>query len=270
MSYTNVELLSHRLISTVPLQDRIYDQVVHLRGTTDQPFYGGAVDGDSMLVKSIRSQSLTRQSLLLSSAELAVASTPLVPGSVVIASDSSLGVVYAENVDFAVDWPEGKIKIKESGSLALGTTVTIWYLPYTVCQAGSDYVLDAARAELRRTNGSSLSSGERVFVDFSPRYESFDQIVLDNAVVEANGTIEREVDPDRQFGADPTLQAAATYRALAVVCRTAAGRELSSGRGEDRIASVWLKLAEVNSDMAEKYLAGFRAPLTGPSHPSHG
>jgi hypothetical protein len=235
----------------------------------DQPFYGGAVDGDSLLVKSIRGHDLTRQSLLLSAAELTLAATPLVPESVVVASDSSLGIVYNENVDFAVDWPAGKLLIKDDGALSLGAAVTVWYLPFTVCQAGSDYALDEGRAELRRTSNSSIASGERVFVDFSPRHESFDQIVLENAVVEANGTIEREVDPDRQFGADPTLQAAATYRALAVVCRTAAGRELSSGRGEDRIATVWLKLAEVNQGLAEKYLAGFRAPLTGPSHPSH-
>ena len=67
MSYTSVELLSQRLISTVPVSDEVHDQPIVMRGTDYHTFYGGAVDVDSVHVKTIRQQELTCQSVLLSS-----------------------------------------------------------------------------------------------------------------------------------------------------------------------------------------------------------
>jgi len=269
MSYTNVELLSHHLISAFPVERLVRDQVVVLEGADYQSFFGGAVEDSSLRVKSIQDHQPTRQSVTLSGGETVLASGPLVPGSVVVASDSSLGTIYTENVDYVVRYGDGQLIVKDDGLLSPGMTVTAWFLPYTLYDLGSDYSADANRGEIRRLSSGAIADGERVFIDYSPRYDSFDQAVLENAVAEANGTIEREVDPDRQFGADPALQAAATYRALAVVCRTAATRELSSGRTEYRVASVWLELAQDSGLQAEKYLAGFRAPISGPSHPSH-
>jgi hypothetical protein len=78
------------------------------------------------------------------------------------------------------------------------------------------------------------------------------------------------VDPDRQFGADPALQAAATYRALEIICRAAAARELSSLRGEDRTAIAWMKLADAHAERSEHLLRLFRPPYAGPSAPAIG
>jgi hypothetical protein len=77
------------------------------------------------------------------------------------------------------------------------------------------------------------------------------------------------VDPDSQFGADPVLQASATYRALEIICHAAAARELSSLRGEDRTAVAWMKLAETYATRSEQLLRLFRPPYTGPTAPVH-
>lgn len=269
MSYTNVELLSQHLISGFPVASLVNDQPVVLEGVDFQSFYGGSVKESSFRVKSVQSNQLTRQAVTLSGDQTSLASQPIVPGSVVVASDSSLGVSYVENVDYIVRYDDGDLVIKDGGALSVGMTVTVWHLPYTLYASGADFSLDADRGEFKRLSGGDISDGETVFLDYSPRYDSFDQAVLESAVAEANGTVEREVDPDRQFGADPALQAAATYRALAVVCRTAATRELSGGRSEYRVAATWLELAVDAGAQAEGYLASFRAPVTGPSHPSH-
>jgi len=269
MSYTNVELLGHHLISAFPTADLVCDQALTLEGTDSRSFFGAAVDGSSLRVKSLRTAQPVRQMVTLGAAETTISSLPIVPGSVVVASDSSLGTVFVENLDYIVRYGDGLLVIKEGGALSAGMTVTVWHLPYTLYESGSDYVADVDRGEIRRSGGGAIADGETVYLDFAPRYDSFDQAVLESAVSEANGTVEREVDPERQFGADPALQAAATYRALAVVCRTAATRELSGGGSDYRTASVWLELARDAAAQAEKYLAEFRAPVSAPSHPAH-
>jgi len=87
--------------------------------------------------------------------------------------------------------------------------------------------------------------GEAVWLDYQPVYVSVADEIVDNAVAMANGMVENELDPDRQFEVDPTLAAGATYRALEIVCRAAASRELSAQRGGDRMAATWLKLADL-------------------------
>jgi len=56
------------------------------------------------------------------------------------------------------------------------------------------------------------------------------------------------------------LNAAATYRALEIVCRASAIRELASLRGADRTASVWLKLADEYAKEAGAMISTFRPP----------
>ncbi|MEW5995224.1 MAG: hypothetical protein AB1744_12655 [Candidatus Zixiibacteriota bacterium] len=94
--------------------------------------------------------------------------------------------------------------------------------------------------------------------------------MLNKAVLEANALVERDIDPDRQFGADPVLQSGATYRALEIICRASAARELSRARGEDRTALAWMKLADGYAARADQVLRSFHPPFTGPSTPQHG
>ncbi len=269
MAYTNVELLRHTLTTPVPIQEKVTDQAVIL-GSDYVTFFNGPVEHASVTVKSIQSTSPVRTTLTLTHQRTSIVAAPLVRGSVVVASDSSLGSLYTENVDYIVDYTEGDVLIKEGGSLALGQTVTVWYVAYITYQEGSDYLLDATNGRLKRTAGGDIAVGETVWLDYQPVYASIDEELLTKAVTEANGLIEREVDPDGQFGADPTLQASATYRALEIVCHAAAARELSSLRGEDRTALAWIRLAEKYAARSERLLRSFRAPYANPNAPTHG
>jgi len=269
MSYTNTELIRHHLVSGFPTSEQIVNQAMVLSGDDFLPFFNGAVDETTMKVKSLQSNDLTRTTVTMSSNPVSLTASPLVPGSVVAAADNSMGTLYVENIDYAVDYAAGTITLKSGGALAVGQTVTVWYQAFALYSAGSDYQLQADKGELRRLAGGDIASGETVYLDYLPVLDSYNDDVLHNAVAEANSLVEHEVDPDGQFGADRTLQAAATYRALEIVCRTSAARELSSRRGEDRTALAWMKLAEQYAARSEALLKGFRPPAGGPTAPVH-
>ena len=85
---------------------------------------------------------------------------------------------------------------------------------------------------------------------------------------EANSLVEREVDPHREFGADPVLVCAATYRALEIVCRSASAADLAGCNGQERTAAGWMKLAADYGAVADRLLKQFRPPVIAPASPT--
>jgi hypothetical protein len=266
MSYTNIEQVRNHLISNAPMQDRIIDQEVILRDTA-QRFHGSPIADGSLLVKSPRAPEHTRLAVSLGAEGSVFSGSPVLRGSVVAASDSSMGRVYQENTDYVVDYSAGRVTSKPGGALASGSTVIVWYLPYTVLIAGQDYHIDLEKSEIRRLSSGSIAAGEAVLLDFTPLYADITEPILIGAVAAANGLVEREVDPSGQYGADVTLGLAATYRALEIIGRTAAARELGSLRGKDQVAVAWMKLAEGYAERADRLLASFRPPCAAPANP---
>jgi hypothetical protein len=269
MSYTNVELVKQHLIEASPVMDRIHNQVVTL-GTDTVTFFNGAVEESSVIAKSLHQSVPTRTQVTLGSSWTSVDSVPIVDGSVVVASDSSLGTIYQEQVDYVFDCRAADMVVKNGGLLSIGQTVTIWYLPYHVHVSGTDFTVTAVSGRIRRLSGGNIAAGEQILLDYAPVVPNFGDELLSKAVLEANAMIEREVDPEGQFGADPLLETAATYRALEIVCRSSAARELARRQGEDRVALAWMKLAETFAARAHEVLRSFRPPFTSPSAPIHG
>ena len=269
MSYTNTQLVSRHLATAFPVYGAVLDQPVVLDTEEYISFFSGAVEGSSLRVKSIQSNSPDRITLSLSSGATSLTSAPLLRGSVIVASDSSLGTVFTENADYVIEYSNGDLYIKEGGNLSVDDTITVWYVPFTLYQSGSDFQVQANSGKIRRLAGGSLSVGETVCLDYTPVYQSHTEEILNAAVLEANSQIARKVDPEGAFGADPVLQAVATYRALAIVCRASAARNLSSQRGEERSAVAWMKLADVFAEQSSQLLQSFRPPYDGPRQPVH-
>jgi len=269
MSYTNVELVRHHLATEFPVSDKVYDQIVILDSDEYISFYSGAVDEFSLLVKSIQINIPNRKQLTIGSGANTIDSFPLLRGSVVVASDSSLGTVYTESIDYVIDYKNACIYLKNNNDLTNGDTITIWYSKYTLYLNNTDYQIDDENGKIRRLTSGDIALNETIFIDYTPVYKSHTEEVLNNAVLEANNLIENEIDPEKIYGADPVLQAAATYRALEIICQTAAARELSSLRREDRPALAWMKLADVFAQRSEKLMRSFRPPIIGPNKPIH-
>lgn len=269
MSYTNSEQVRHHLIVPYPVQDVITDQRMILSGTDYQNFYGGAITASSLLVKAIATGTPERVTVNMSGGSGSIGVSPLVPGSVAVASDSSGGTIYDENVDYVIDYADGSISIKAGGALSGDQSLVVWYLPYSLYSEGTDFLVDSERGRVKRQASGDIADGETVYLDYTPVYLSVADAIIDNAITLANGMVAEEIDPDGQFEVHPTLGAAATYRALEIVCRAAASRELALQSGGDKAAIVWMKLADVYSARSELLLRSFRPAVDSPRNPSH-
>ncbi|MFH2049001.1 MAG: hypothetical protein ABIJ12_06115 [bacterium] len=269
MSYTNIEMVRHHLATEFPIWEKVYDQLVVFDSDEYISFFSGAVDEVSLVVKSLQSNEPERKQIILGNGANAIDSFPLQRGSVVVASDSSVGRVYTENVDYIIDYTNAQLYIKDDGSLAGGDTVIVWYVKYALYINNTDYQIDNENGKIRRMTGGDIAPNETVLIDYTQVYKSHTEEVLNNAVLEANNLIENEIDPDQIYGADPVLQAAATYRALEIICQTASARELSSLRGDEKSALAWLKLAEIFAIRSDKFMKSFHPPIDGPNKPTH-
>lgn len=266
MSYVSNEQVRLHLVDNHPVADAVYNQPVVFDGSDWIRIFGGGIEPSSVVVKGIRSRALTRTTVTMSATPQSIGAAHPAPGSIVVASDSSLGTVYAENVDYTVNYNRGEIVIRIGGCLSDGQTVTLWYSAFEPYERDTDYQLDSASGAVRRVGSGRIADGESALVDYRPVHVNFSDAIVGTAVSEANAVIERLVDPQREFGADPSLSLAALYRALAVVCRTAASRSLSGGNGGDRTATAWLKLADDYATRSDSYLNDFR-PAPAGMHP---
>jgi hypothetical protein len=268
MSYVTLDHLRPYLIADSPAAQEIHDQPIRLTGVEWIRFHGSAIDPASLIVKSRQASGLTRAQLTLASGPVTFSDSPIVDGTLLVASNSSLSRIYRENVDYTVDTVNRTIAIRSGSAPLPNQSVTIWFEPYTVYRLGEDYYLNGERGEIRRSPSGEIADGQSVLLDFAPVYAPFSDEMLNAAITEANGLIEREIDPDLQFGADPTLIAAARSLALEIICRAAAARELASGRSLDKVAIAWSDLADSHASRAEALLKSFRPPMHSPKMPT--
>ena len=267
MSYTTAENVKRYLADSFPRLSRVTDQAFKMSGTEYLPFFGGAVESEMLIVKSIQGTDLTRQEVAFSVDRVSLSTNPLVPGSVVAASDTSLGSVYTENIDYIIDSTSGDIIRKPTGSIAVGQKTIVWFLPYAVYVEATDYSVQFDNGEIRRINSGSIASDETVYLDYTPVLKAYNDAAINGAVVLANGLVQNEVDPGLDFGADPALETAATFRALAIICQTSAVRDLSQSRGTRRASADWLQLADSFDRKAGDMLSRFRPPFNSPKPP---
>ncbi len=252
MSYTSEVLLGQYLSEGGPVLKAVTDQTLILDGSEYDRFFNGSVQDGSVRVKSPQLGRAVRSSVSLTGGSGTIAAAPLIPGSVLVASDSSLGTIYVENQDYIVDYPSGILTVKNGGQIAPQAAVVVWYRAYTLYTAGEDYSVRE----------------ETVYIDYTPVAAAPDESLLRAAVLEANARIEKLVDPDRSFGADSVLQSAATYLALAAVARSSAAGSLQTDPSRDRTANAWLNLAAEYQEQSERLIKAFRAPKSGPASPA--
>jgi hypothetical protein len=257
MSYTNIDSVKKHInfsdISGGPKRDN----PVVFAGQEWIKLPGRGIVEHSVAVKAVKNIAPTFETVLLDSAAVTLIHKYLVPGSATVASDSSLGTIYVENVDFALDSTNGTIQRLEDGSIPAATIVSVWYYYYSLYGEGVDYSIDYTEGRIRRLSGGEIQPGQGLLVDYELSSASLSDEVVLEAVAEANAVIEKEIDPQKIFGADAALQAAATYLAAALVCRIAAAGDLSSGSTRQTAAS-WLALCESFRGDYDNLIKSFR------------
>lgn len=267
MSYTHRDAVRGYFGSPYPVLQAIADQPLALHGTDYIPFFGSAVDSDSVRVKGRRSVSPERFVGKLAGLAVVFSPGPIDEQRLLVASDSSLGSIYEPSRDYIIDAPNGRLSAVPGGALAENAPVAVWYFPWRIFQPGVDFALDAPHGKLRRLADGDIGDGESVLLDYRPIHAGLIDDLIESAVSEANACIELAVDPAREFGANPVLHAAATHSALALVCRAAATRELSSTRSSAGAPTAWLTLAREFAARSDDLLRAFRRPSPEPAKP---
>ncbi|HSG99156.1 MAG TPA: hypothetical protein VLB27_03845, partial [candidate division Zixibacteria bacterium] len=116
MAFTAPELVRTHLGDLRLGELAMSDVAATLSGTTAQPLPHAALTSDSVVVKARRAVAPVAESRQLSDGWVQLSSTHLIPGTVIAASDTSLGTVYSENIDFIVDHGAGRIRRLTTGA----------------------------------------------------------------------------------------------------------------------------------------------------------
>jgi hypothetical protein len=224
------------------------------------------LSNDSETVKSLTGAVPLSETIVLADDPVSLQHQHLVPDSVVCATDSSLSMVYQENVDYTVDYASGNVMRIDGGVVSKGSEVTVWYLFYHVYQRDVDYYIDYQRGRLRRTTSGNIEEGQELLVDYRLGTTEFADSEIEQCIVEAEAEIMLLIDPIWQESTDPALQAAATFLTLSLLCRNAVSLA-AAGTGSDVRASNWLELSESYRQTATRLLTWFTRETPGLSAP---
>ncbi len=270
MPFTNVDSVRKHLVDSVVAQASFRDVPLRLEGTSAVALLHRNLIADSIVVKGkeISSPQFVHQAL--DTEPTFIGKEQLIPDSVAVASDTSLGIIYTENVDYQVDYSTGNISRLEDGSIPDGEKIAIWFYAYTIFQQGADYFADADAGTLRRSANSHIEDGQVVFVDYRTVPASFSDGQIENAIIEANDRLGRLIAPEHQHSSEQSLISAETYLALAVLFRTRASASLQGNTSSQSaaIAREWLEVAESYEAQALSLVSNFASPrstLAGPS-----
>jgi hypothetical protein len=269
MPYTNLELVKkHITLDDLPAGVKRDYTVVFI----DQEWVSlpgrGLVEG-SVVVKAIKDYSPIFEEITVGDGVVSLGNSNLVPNSVTLASDNSLGTIYKENMDYSVGYADGAIRRLNGSSIPDGKKVAVWYYYYSIYTEGSDYKVDYPDGMVRRLPDGDIQANQTVLVDYELSQNQLSNEVISEAVSEANAIVERQVDPEGEFGADLTLQAAATYLAVSLVCRMAAASDLRFGQFGYRTAPSWISLSESYRNDYRQLLKVFRPQTTRLNRPTH-
>ena len=153
----------------------------------------------------------------------------LLPGELVAAQDSGLATIYREGMDYAVDFPGGRIRRIAGGNISSGQSVQVYYLNYELLTA-ADYTIDYGAGEISNTTNGVLKPNTLVYLDYSLNAAAGADQLIPDAIAEAEDKIlARLKEGYTASSTDQGLTTGATELTLATVCRALAARALSDG-----------------------------------------
>ena len=143
MAFTNIALVRKHILQYHLGTEIIENSPCHFISSDWIQLPHISILTDSEKVKAKEQFSPTKEEKSLTAEEwIDLSHSELIFDSVVVGTDSSLGRIYVENLDYSIDYDEGRIKRIESGDIPDGAKVVVWYLFYRIYQRGSDYQMD--------------------------------------------------------------------------------------------------------------------------------
>ncbi len=258
MPFTNTATIRNHLQETATLRDSYSDVAVELQGGSPVALMHSRLKDGSLVVKGKELGAPCATTVILDSAPVALGRQNLIPDSVVVASDSSLGRIFNEHTDYHIDYAAGTIMRLPSGSIPAAASVVVWFFAYRIFQRDTDFHVDHARGTIRRISGGQIEDGQSVFVDYQTQSLLLDESQIEDAITEADDLLLGLIDNSYRDSSDQSLVTAETYLTLAVLCRIKAGAALELSPGSN-IARNWQELGERYEADGLKIAARFAA-----------
>jgi len=264
-AWTNLDTINKMLMSVDVPSPVVLNERVLL--TLFDPSYlpNTNIDNESESVKVITEQLPTVDShcpiTLNGTTPVSLDHAKIVWNTVLVADSDALDTIYTENVDYVIDYFNGTIERTTVGStIVSGSTVYIWYVPFTVLTSGNDYNINYTEGTITRRAGTSIPNKGTVYVDYSHSQLSVTDALIEEAASQAEALITSNLNPTYSaMSTDTGLRAGATQLALHIIMLSLAQRELriASHSNSDDIAAQFISLSQTYLNIANQHLSPF-------------
>lgn len=271
MAFTTREIVKKHILDHHLGSTNVKNESIRLQGTDWFQLQKHIILEGSEKIKGKEQFEPTREDINFASADSQnLTHSQLISDTVVAASDSSLGIIYMENVDYHIDYESGGITCLTGGSIPQGAAVSVWYLYYRVYEKGVDYDMDYRRGRIKRISSGAIESGQWIMADYTAEYGALDDDAIVNAISEANSRIIDFIDSVYHDSNDRLLVTAETYLAVSIICGIRAMESISPslGKNESADAMSWTALSEMYKKEAFNILSKFAAPFNNLNSPS--
>ncbi len=262
MSFTNSDLVGYHisfedyyagLKKDYPLEFADYGWV-NLPGKNILP--------DSVILKTVGVQTPVYETVIFGTEAIDLNFANLIPASATLASDKSLSTLYTEQTDFSIDCKNGTIVAIDGGSIVAGSELSLWYYRFITFEESADFQIDYQKGRVRILDSGVVALNQTVLIDYELSPLQLNDDIIARAVDEANAVVGSLIDSERDFGADLTLQTAATYLAVSIVCRMAASADLIQSSSNRQTAVSWINLSENYRKDYELLIRNYRPEST--------
>lgn len=261
MAFTNMALVKKHIFQYNLGSERIENLPCQLMGAEWTRLPHISVSVGSEKVKAKEQFSPTKEEVSLTGEEWrSLLHSELIFESVVVASDSSLGKIYVENVDYSVNYDQGKIKRKASGEIPDGAEVVVWYLFYGIFQKDLDYQLDYPEGKIRRIISGAIEDGQWILMDYMVEYGFLSDDIISNAILEANDQVLKLIDSSYHSSTEQSLVTAETCLAVSILCRIKGAETLNAKLSSSAAKSsfdAWQSLSDSYRKKAYLILSGY-------------
>lgn len=270
MGFTNIDLVKKHILEHELGRVSKEDVACRLVGTTPSQLPHILLVSGSEKVKAKERNVPQRETISFASSDtVQLSQQDLIPDTVVVAKDSSLGEIYVENLDYSVHYDGGKITRIPTGSIAQASSVVTWYLFYRIYTRDADYQMDYSGGRIKRISSGDIEDGQWVLVDYQVEFALLSDEVMENAIKEANDQVLKCIDSSYANSTDQSLVTAETYLAVSIVCNVKAieamTQNLASGTGwqAHSLSLAWSRMSNTYRDQAYGLLKEFRKDFGG-------
>jgi hypothetical protein len=265
MGFTNIDLVKKHILEHELGTVAKENIACRLVGETQFQLPHLLLVSGSEKVKAKESATPVSETVDFASSEVVqLANKELIPDTVVVASDSSLGQIYSENLDYTIDYQHGIITRIADGAIGTGASVVIWYLFFRLYVKDSDYKIDYPKGLIRRISSGDIEDGQWLLVDYSVEFALLSDEVMENAVKEASDQVLKYIDSSFVNSRDQSLATAETYLAVSILCNIRAMEAMTqnaatgSGGQTRSLSLAWAEMSGTYRQLAFQILEKFK------------